>query len=120
MFMLFAIIFAAFAMVSSLIVYSAITFRRFLAFVIGPPRWEPVDAAAEMEEFTQCLTGQRSIQIDEMLLGDSTEMWSRSTDRETRAVMTGDVELTPTLQRPEQQIVRMKFIIKTVAPKSRP
>jgi hypothetical protein len=82
MFMFFAIIFAAFAMVCSLIVYSAITFRRFLAFVIGPPRWEAVDASAEMEEVTQCFTGQRSIQIDEMRLGDSIDMQTRSADQE--------------------------------------
>jgi hypothetical protein len=79
--MFFAILFATFAMVCSLIVYSVLTFQRFLAFVLGPPRWEPVDVAAEMEELTQCLTGQRSIQIDEMRLGDSIDMPTRSADQ---------------------------------------
>ena len=60
--MFFAILFALFAMVCSLVVYSALTFRRFLAFVLGPPRWKAVDVAAEMEELTRCLTGQRSKQ----------------------------------------------------------
>ena len=68
-------------MVCSLILYTAITFRRFLSFVIGPPRWEAVDASAEMEELTQCFTGQRSIQIDEMRLGDSIDMPTRSADQ---------------------------------------
>jgi hypothetical protein len=87
MLMFFAIIFAMFAMVCSLIVYSAITFRRFLAFVIGPPQWEAVDASAEMEELIQCFTGQRSIQIDEMRLGDSIDMQAWSADQEIGPVM---------------------------------
>ena len=36
--MFLAILFSAFAMFCCLVAYAAITFRRFLAFVIGPPR----------------------------------------------------------------------------------
>ena len=68
--MFFAIVFSAFALFCCLIAYSAITFRRFLAFVLGPPRFEPFDHAAEMEEVVQVFTGQRSIQVDEMRLGE--------------------------------------------------
>jgi hypothetical protein len=92
--MFFAILFALFAMVCSLILYSAITFRRFLAFVIGPPRWEAVDAAAEMEEVRQCFTGQRSIQIDEMRLDELGDMQRRSADNATGPAATGKVAST--------------------------
>jgi hypothetical protein len=105
MFMFFAIIFATFAMVCSFIVYSAITFRRFLAFVIGPPRWEAVDASAEMEELTQCFTGQRSIQIDEMRLGDSIDMQTPSADQEMSPMMIGKVALTPTSLAPRGEVI---------------
>jgi hypothetical protein len=71
--MFFAIVFTIFAMFCCLVAYAAITFRRFLAFVIGPPRWEAFDHAAEMEEVIQCFTGQRSIQVDEMRFGDSVD-----------------------------------------------
>jgi hypothetical protein len=95
MFMFFAILFAMFAMVCSLVVYSALTFRRFLAFVLGPPRWEAVDVAAEMEELTRCLTGQRSIQIDEMRLGDLRDIQNRSADKEAGTVELDDVAPAP-------------------------
>ena len=68
--MFFAILFSAFAMFCCLIAYVAITFRRFLVFVIGPPRFEPFDHAAEMEEVVQCFTGEKFIRIDEMRLGE--------------------------------------------------
>jgi hypothetical protein len=107
MFMFFAIIFAVFAMVCSLIVYSTITFRRFLAFVIGPPRWEAVDASAEMEELIQCFTGQRSIQLDEMRLGDSIDMPTRFVDQEMGPVMIGEVASTPTSLAPRTEVIPM-------------
>jgi hypothetical protein len=74
--MFFAAVFAAYAMFCCFVVYCAISIRRLFVFLIGPPRFEPFDHAAEMEEVIGCLTGVGSIQIDEMRLGEKSSEWT--------------------------------------------